>query len=323
MRRLPEATEARPLLGISACLAGRAVRFDGTAKRDRFLTDLLGQFVRYHPVCPEVELGMGTPRETIRLARVDGEVRLLAPKSGTDHTAAMRAYADAKADELAGLGLSGYVLKSASPSCGMERVKVYDGNGVPSKSGRGLFAEALLRRLPELPVEEEGRLNDPGLRENFVARVFAYQRLQLLFQAGWGLGDLVRHHSAVKLQLLAHDPERYRALGRIVANAKGRPLPEVAQDYTCLTMAALSSLPSRGKHVNVLQHMTGYFKRSLQEAEKTELASLFEDFRQGYVPLGVPMTLVLHHIRRVGIEYLRPQTYLAPYPKELRLRDAV
>ena len=309
-------------IGISSCLLGMNVRFDGGHKKDDFLTGLLGQFVEFAPVCPEVEVGMGIPRPSIRLERRDDEVRLVDPRGGVDHTDAMRRWAARRAAEIEGLDLCGFVLKKDSPSCGMERVRVY-AKGAATKAGRGLFAEALIERLPLLPVEEEGRLNDAKLRENFVERVFAYRRLKDLFRGRWTVGDVVRFHTAEKLLLLAHDPEGYRQLGRVVAKAAETPRAELPARYGEIFMRAMGKPATPGKQMNVLQHMAGYFKDALPADEKAELQEAFRDYRQHLVPLVVPVTLVRHHVRRLGVTYLAGQTYLAPHPKELMLRNHV
>src|SRR5215212_8256453 len=209
-------------IGISACLLGQAVRFDGGHKRDAFLTGTFGRFVEWVPVCPEVECGFGTPREPMRLVRSGRGVRLITVKTGVDLTTQLDSYSSERVSALASENLSGYVLKKDSPSCGLERVKVYDSNKVPDKSGRGLFASRLVERFPELPVEEEGRLADPRLRENFVERVFAYWRLNQLFTPRWTVGALVQFHTAHKLILMAHSPDAYQKLGRLVARAGSR-----------------------------------------------------------------------------------------------------
>ena len=205
---MSETASAPIRIGVSACLLGEKVRFDGGHKRDPYLVETFGRYVEWVPVCPEVELGLGTPRETLRLVRISSDVRMIMPKTGADHTEAMRAYAARRVRELAKENLSGYILKKDSPSCGMERVRVFDAHGVPAKSGRGLFAEALLQHFPLLPVEEEGRLTDPRLRENFIERVFAYARLRSLFSGHWKVGDLVAFQTAHKLLLMAHSPQR-------------------------------------------------------------------------------------------------------------------
>lgn len=311
-------------IGVSACLLGEQVRWDAGHKRNEYVRGRLAEHFVFVPVCPEVELGLGIPREPIRLARQDGEIRLLGREDQGDLSAAMRDYARARVADLAAAGLSGYILKSGSPSCGMERVKVWDRNGVPSKSGRGLFAEVLIERLPLLPVEEEGRLNDPGLRENFIERVFAHRRLQDLFADGaWTVGDLVDFHAREKYLLLAHDTEGYGELGRMVATAKGRPPAELARDYRERFMLAMAKPATIGRHVNVLQHMAGYFKNELDPADKAELHGVIDDYARGLVPLVVPTTLVGHWVRKLGVDYLARQRYLAPHPKELMLRNHV
>jgi uncharacterized protein YbgA (DUF1722 family)/uncharacterized protein YbbK (DUF523 family) len=310
-------------IGVSSCLLGQKVRFDGGHKRDAFLVDTFGQFVEWVPVCPEAEVGMGVPREPIRLQRVGPSVRLLGVKSAADHTDSMTRWAARRVEALAREDLDGYILKKDSPSCGMERVKVYDVGGAPARTGRGLFAEALIARLPLLPVEEEGRLSDPRLRDNFVERVFAYRRLRDLFASRWTTGALVQFHTAHKLTLLAHSPDTYRALGRLVAKAASVPRAEVKLEYESGFMNGLATMATPRKHVNVLQHMLGYFKRSLDDASRAELAGAVADYQTGLVPLVVPLTLVRHHVRRCGVSYLEGQTYLEPHPKELMLRNHV
>jgi uncharacterized protein YbgA (DUF1722 family)/uncharacterized protein YbbK (DUF523 family) len=310
-------------IGISSCLLGEAVRFDGGHKRDAFLSDTFGPFVEWVPVCPEVEAGFGTPRESMRLVRAGNDVRLLTVRSAVDVTAQLDRYAERRAAQLAGEDLCGYVLKKDSPSCGLERVKVYDPNGSPVKTGRGRFAVALIDRLPQLPVEEEGRLSDPKLRENFVERVFAYRRLKDLFAPRWTPGALVRFHTAHKLVLMAHSPEAYRHLGRLVAGASTLARDEVERRYSRDFMAALALIATRGRHTNVLQHMAGYFKGVLDAASKQELQSTIDEYRQELVPLIVPITLIRHYVRLHSVSYLAGQVYLEPHPKELMLRNHV
>ena len=324
MMRTKEGSEAAEVrIGISACILGQRVRWDGGHKRDGFIVDTFGRFVKFVPLCPEVEIGLGIPRETIRLEGKPGALRLVAPKSGRDLTGTMRAYAEGKVVELEKLDLSGFILKKDSPSCGMGRVRVYDKNGVPAKEGRGIFAEVLIARLPHLPVEEDGRLQDPRLRENFVERVFAYRRLRGLFDGAWKLGELVRFHTAEKLLLLAHRPEAYTKLGRLVATAKERRRAELAEEYRSTFLDALAIPATARRHVNVLQHMAGYFKKILPAEQKAEMAGSIDDFGRGLVPLVVPITLISHHVKVHGISYLEGQTYLAPHPKELMLRNHV
>jgi uncharacterized protein YbgA (DUF1722 family)/uncharacterized protein YbbK (DUF523 family) len=309
-------------IGISSCLLGAKVRFDGGHKKDDFLVNTFGRWVKWVPVCPEVEVGMGTPRESIRLLRDGDAVRLVAPKSGRDWTAEMQAYSQRRLAKLVTHDLCGYVLKKDSPSCGMERVKVY-GPGMPTKSGRGVFAEALLAAYPELPVEEEGRLCDPHLRDNFVERVFAHRRVKDLFAGRWTMGQLVAFHTAHKLQLMAHAPKAYETLGRLVARAKQLPRDEVRNTYLREFMAGLKVIATTRRNLNVLLHILGYFRKLLDDAARAELLALIEDYGKGLVPLVVPITLIRHHVRAHGVAYLQGQTYLEPHPKELMLRNHV
>ncbi len=311
-------------IGISACILGQEVRYDGGHKLNQYIRDTLGAFVEFVHVCPEVEIGLGVPRETIRLIRRSGGGPILfAPKSGTDHTKKMLLYARRKIAELAKLDLCGFIVQKGSPSCGMERVKVYpskDG-GVPRRDGRGLFTQTLMERLPYLPVEEDGRLNDPALRENFIERIFAYQRLRALFRRRWTIGGLVQFHSNEKLLLMAHSS--YRPLGQLVAKAKRVSRAELKTQYQQLFLAALSKKTTIKKHVNVLQHIAGYFRKKLDEDARLEVHDLIESYRHGQVPLIVPITLMKHHIRTRKIEYLATQSYLTPHPRELMLRNHV
>jgi uncharacterized protein YbgA (DUF1722 family)/uncharacterized protein YbbK (DUF523 family) len=310
-------------IGVSACLLGRPVRFDGGHKRDRFLTDVLGAYVEWVPVCPELEVGLGVPRPTLKLRRAGDELRLVEGASGRDHTGAMRAFARRRLAELRALRLCGYVLKRDSPSCGMERVRVHPQQGPPRREGRGLFAEALLQAFPSLPVEEEGRLGDPVLRENFIERVFARRRLSRLFAARWSTGAVVAFHTAHKLQLMAHSPQAYRALGRLVAEVKRLPRAGFRARYEAEFMQALAQRASRGRNANVLQHMAGHLRDGLAAADRAELAETIHDYRRGLVPLVVPLTLLRHHARALVVEYLLGQVYLDPHPKELMLRNHV
>jgi uncharacterized protein YbgA (DUF1722 family)/uncharacterized protein YbbK (DUF523 family) len=310
-------------IGISSCLLGCKVRFDGGHKKDDFLVGTFGRWVEWLPVCPEVEVGMGTPRESIRLVREGAEVRLVAPKSGRDWTAPMREYSARRTAALDGAGLCGYVLKKDSPSCGMERVKVHTPGAMPRKDGRGVFAEALLERFPNLPVEEEGRLCDPHLRDNFVERVFAYHRLRSLFAGRWTIGGLVAFHTVHKLQLMAHAPQAYTALGRLVAGAKAVSRDELRRRYEDLFMQGLRVIATTRRNTNVLLHIVGYFKKTLDGDSRAELLGLIEDYRKELVPLVVPITLIRHWVRVHDVRYLAGQTYLEPHPKELMLRNHV
>ncbi|HUR34596.1 MAG TPA: DUF523 and DUF1722 domain-containing protein [Vicinamibacterales bacterium] len=328
-------SDDRPRIGISSCLLGQPVRFDTGHKRDPFLVETFGEHVEWVPVCPEVEAGFGTPRESMRLVLTEPQVRargdrfdrtkisLVLNKQGTDVTDRLASYSRRKVETLAQARLSGYVLKKDSPSCGMERVKVYSASGPAERGGRGLFAEALMARLPNLPVEEEGRLGDPRLRENFIERVFAYRRLCALFEGRWTQGGVVAFHTAHKLTLMAHSPAAYRELGQLVAGATQRPRAAFAAEYQSRFMQALSVVATPRRHANVLHHMLGYFTKAIDDDARTELLSLIEEHRTGQVPLVVPMTLMRHHVRRQRVDYLLGQTYLEPHPRELRLRNHV
>ena len=309
-------------VGVSSCLLGQPVRFDGGHKRHDFVVDLLGAFADYVPVCPEIELGLGAPRETLRLIRRGDDIRMVMA-NGQDHTDAMRAYSRQRVEKLSAEDLDGYILKRDSPSCGMERVKIHGAAGAPARNGRGLFAEALIERFPLLPVEEEGRLSDPRLRENFIERLFAYRRLKDLFKGRWTVGALVAFHTAHKLVLLAHSPEAYRQLGRLVAGAKNNARAELRASYEQGFMRALAVVATRARHTNVLQHMAGYFRDRLDQGSRLELADAIEEYRQGRLPLIVPITLVKHHVRATGQSYLSGQIYLQPHPRELMLRNHV
>ena len=323
MKRL-YASEGPIRIGVSSCLLGEQVRFDGGHKRSDFLVETFGRFVEFVPVCPEMEIGLGTPRESIRLIRDDARaVRLVGNKTGLDHTDKMNAYAERRTTALACEDLSGYVLKKDSPSCGMERVRVYSPSGMATRDGSGLFASALMRRYPSLPIEEEGRLNDPHLRENFVERVFAYRRMRSFFSTRWTLGGLVQFHTVHKLVLMAHSPKAYSELGRFVANAKQLARDRVRDDYELAFMDALKKLATTARHTNVLQHMLGYLRNHLDALARAELVALIDDYRSGLVPLIVPITLFRHYVREFDITYLRGQVYLEPHPKELMLRNHV
>ena len=316
--------ESEPIrIGISSCLLGQKVRFDGGHKRDRYLTDVLGQGLTWVPVCPELEIGLGIPRPTIRLENAQPEARLVEPKSGRDLTDTMQAYAEEKIGELEKLELDGFILKKGSPSCGMERVRIYGRGGMPIRNGVGVFARVLMRRLPNLPVEEEGRLNDSVLRERFIAHVFCRHRWRSMERRGLTRRLLVEFHTVHKMQLRSHNEAAYRRLGRIVASAGTIPDRELFQSYEDELHTALSTRPSTKRHANVLYHAIGYLNQVLEPFEKQELVQLIEDYRLGLVPLVVPLTLIRHHVAKHEIPYLEGQLYLEPHPKELMLRNRV
>ena len=316
-------TTAPLRLGISRCLLGDEVRFDGGHKRDNFLTDVLGRYVEWVPVCPEVEAGLGTPREAMRLVGDSQHPRLVTIKSGTDHTRAVERMSTHRVEELEELDLSGYVFKKDSPSCGVERVRIFKEHGMPGRNGVGLFARAFIEQFPLIPVEEEGRLCDPTLRENFIERVFCYRRWQDLVQSGVTRQALVQFHTIHKYLLLAHHPQQYQALGRLVGQAHRRRPKELVHRYGELFMKALAVKTTVRKHVNVLQHILGYFKERLGTHEKAELLGVIGDYHHGLTPLVVPLTLVKHYVQIFDVIYIRDQVYLNPHPKELMLRNHV
>ena len=310
-------------LGVSSCLLGEEVRYDGGHRRDAFLTDVLGPFVEWVPVCPEVEIGLGVPRPPIRLVGDPTAPRLQVEKTGEDLTSRMRRWASGRLGELAALGLHGYVLKRGSPSCGLVRVRVYGEDGSPGRVGRGLFAAALTDALPLLPVEEEGRLTDAGIRESFIERVFAAARWQAFTASPPRVRDLVAFHAAHKFAILAHSPRDYAELGRLVAGAGPRLAAETLATYGTRFMQALAVRATRARHINVLQHLAGFLKRQLTDDERAELGEVIAEYRRGLVPMVVPLTLLKHHVRRLAVAYLADQVYLSPHPKELMLRNHV
>lgn len=332
---------SRPRIGISSCLLGNKVRHDGGHKYDPFITRTLGRHVEWIPVCPEFEVGMGVPRETVRLIGSPSRPKMIADRSGKDWTRKMGTYAEKRVRKLKAMNLSGYILKKNSPSCGMEKVRVYpvpprrvkdrysEGYGVyrltgpPNRKGRGLFAQTLMTRLPLLPVEEEGRLYDPGLRENFIERVFGYYRWQALAANGRSLRRLVEFHSQEKLLLLAHSESHVRRLGRVVTQAKKKSIGTVMEEYGRLFMGALGHRATTRTNTNVLQHMMGYFSTQLSSDERKELLGVIGDYTKSMVPLVVLLPLMRQYAGKYNVAFLQSQSYLQPYPQELMLRNHV
>ena len=310
-------------LGISSCLLGEKVRFDGGHKLDRYLTDTLGNYVQYVPVCPEVECGMPIPREALRQVGDPAFPRLVTSHTKQDFTDPMVRWARERVQGLEREELCGFIFKANSPSSGMERVRVYDAGGMPHKVGVGLFARIFMEHFPLLPVEEEGRLHDPKLRENFIERIFVYKRWREMLAAGKTLGRLVSFHTRHKLLLLSHSPQNHNEMGKLVANAKKIPPYELFERYQGLLMETLGLKTTVKKQINVLQHMMGYFKEELSSDEKQELLEIIEQYRMGYVPLIVPVTLFNHYVRKYDQPYLKDQHYLRPHPIELQLRNHV
>jgi uncharacterized protein YbgA (DUF1722 family)/uncharacterized protein YbbK (DUF523 family) len=310
-------------LGISSCLLGAKVRFDGGHKQDRYLSDVLGEWFRWVPVCPELEIGLGVPRPSIHLVQGEPHPRLVEPRSGEDLTERMESYSRARVEELGDRDLDGYILKRASPSCGMERVKVFGAGGMPAKDGVGVFARILMERWPLLPVEEEGRLNDPQLRERFIEHVFCRHRWRTLVRRGLTRRSLIAFHTAHKLLLRAHNETGYARLGRLVAAAGRVPDAELFRSYEEEFNRVLQSRATRKRHANVLYHALGYLREALDPFEKQEAIALIEDYRNELLPLVVPITLLRHHVAKHGVPYLQGQLYLEPHPRELMLRNRV
>jgi uncharacterized protein YbgA (DUF1722 family)/uncharacterized protein YbbK (DUF523 family) len=310
-------------LGISACLLGEKVRYDGGHKLDRFLRDTLGKYVEYIPVCPEVECGMAVPREAMRLEGTPESPRLITVRTRRDLTDQMLDWANERVRELEAEELCGFIFKSGSPSSGMERVRVYRADNSALKAGAGLFASVFMKHFPRLPVEDEGRLHDPMLRENFIERIFVLKRWREMLRQGEKLNELVRFHSRHKLLIMAHSARHAGLTGKLAAGAKGRGLSSVFAEYERLLMDALKLKATVRKNTNVLQHMMGYFKKQLSGEEKKELIEVIEHYHDGDLPLIVPATLIGHYVRKYDQAYLKEQYYLNPHPLELRLRNHV
>ncbi len=307
-------------IGISSCLLGAEVRFDGGHKRDSYINGTLAEYFEFVPVCPEVAIGLGTPREPIRLVQSGDAIRVLGVKNpDKDVTDALRDYGARMAARLN--DISGYIFKRGSPSCGMERVKVYGENGMPATSSAGAYADEFMSRQPLLPCEEEGRLGDAVLRENFIERVFVYKRWQDLVREGLSPRKLVDFHTEHKFLILAHNQAAYRRMGKLVAQAGKPSMDALAREYITELMTALKRRATRKQHVNVMQHLFGYVSKFVDAADRAEMIEIIEQYRTGLVPLIVPITLLKHHIRRHPNEYVERQYYLTPHPKELMLRN--
>ncbi|HPQ41432.1 MAG TPA: DUF523 and DUF1722 domain-containing protein [bacterium] len=307
-------------IGVSTCLLGEKVRYDGGHKRDPYIIDILGQFFEFVPVCPEVEAGFPIPREAFRLVGDPDNPRLITQKTKIDYTDRMNTWAEKRCDQLEKDELRGYIFKSKSPNSGLFRVKVYNDKGMPIQKGTGLFARVFTRRFPLIPAEEEGRLNDLPLRENFIERVFVYHHW-LVFKAAHSPKGLVEFHTRHKLLLMSHDVPGYRACGKLVAAIKQQPFAAIIRQYEDLLMKTLAHRATVKKHINVMQHVMGHFKTHLDSDQKAELLELFESYRAGHIPLIVPITMLNHYVRRFEVKYLKDQVYLNPHPMELKLRN--
>ena len=310
-------------LGISTCLLGENVRYDGGHKLDRFLTDTLGQYVEYVPVCPEVECGLGVPRESMHLEGDPDSPRLVTTRTKQDMTERMVRWAQKRVVELEKEDLCGFIFKNDSPSSGMEGIRVYNKKGLPVKKGVGIFARIFMDRFPLLPVEDEGHLHDPELRENFIERIFTLKRWREVLSKKESRGNVVDFHTKHKLLILSHSQKYYQTMGKLVAGAKDLPLRELYRQYQTLLMESLELKTTPKKNANVLQHMMGYFRGQLSSDEKKELLEVIDLYRKELIPLIVPITLINHYVRKYDQPYLKEQIYLNPHPIELQLRNHV
>jgi uncharacterized protein YbgA (DUF1722 family)/uncharacterized protein YbbK (DUF523 family) len=313
----------KPKIGISACLLGQNVRYDGQHKLDHYLHDILGRYVDYVPVCPEVGCGLPVPREAMRLVGDKEAQRLMTVKTGIDHTERMLSWCRMELDALEKEHLSGFIFKSKSPSSGLRDAKVYTTKGFPALKGPGLFAREFTRRFPLVPVEDEARLHDDGLRENFIERIFSFSRWQEFVETDGSIGGLVAFHAQHKLLFMAHSVKHLRELGMIAGNAKGMKKTGWQLSYRTIMVQCLAVTATPKKHANVLMHAMGYFKEQLSADEKQELLELIDQYRIGTIPLIVPVTLVKHYARKYREHYLLKQVYLDYFPLELNLRNHV
>lgn len=310
-------------VGISSCLLGQRVRFDGGHKRDSYIMSVLAPFFTFVPICPELEVGMGVPRETVRLVGSAETPSMIGVKSGEDWTDRMNRNSKKRVVQSDLREICGYILKKDSPSCGMERVKLYGSSPTPKRIGRGLFVTVLIDQFPLLPIEEEGRLNDAAIRENFIERVFAYHRFQVLFRKRWSRGEVVEFHARHKYLLLAHSPKHYQELGRLVAQIKSLPAAEFRDRYSTVFMEGMAVKATRKKQTNVLMHILGFLRNHLDESDRRSIRDVIDDYHRGLTPLVVPITLLGHYARKHNVSYIVDQVYLAPHPKELMLRNSV
>lgn len=310
-------------LAISSCLVGNKVRYDGGHKRSKYCLDIMGDWFEFQPICPEMGVGMPTPRPPIHLVASDNGIRVkMVGDHSVDHTDALKKYAHTQLSSIN--DISGYVVIRNSPSCGMERVKVYHSNGNPSnQSSSGVYIAEIMRLRPELPVEEEGRLSDPKLRENFISRVFAYHEWQNMVLKSPSFNKLITFHSRYKYMIMAHSYQSYKDLGRLVANDGSKTIETLITEYEELLMRSLKKIASSKSHTNVLYHILGYLKRDISTDAKQELIKVIEQYRQGIVTLIVPITLINHYINQFGSAYINNQAYLNPYPIELGLRNYI
>jgi uncharacterized protein YbgA (DUF1722 family)/uncharacterized protein YbbK (DUF523 family) len=309
-------------VGVSACLLGRKVRFDGGHKRSRFIADALANHFEFVAFCPEVAIGMGTPRQPVRLVGNDRNPQAVGVKTPElDVSQPLRNYGKKVAGDIT--DLCGFIVKKDSPSCGMERVKVYNDKGIPERSGTGLFTREIIEAHPLLPVEEEGRLNDADLRDNFITRVYVYARWKALLACGLSKSGLLEFHTEHKYLLMSHSTVVYKQLGQLLSDLTRASLADIADSYIASLMQALSEPATRKRHTNVLQHLLGYLKRDLDSAHRSDLNETIEAYRRGEFPLVVPVRMLQHHFRVYPHPYINQQVYLDPHPQVLQLRNSL
>ena len=311
-------------IGVSSCLLGEKVRWNGDHKQNHFVHEVLAKYFEYTPICPEMEVGMGVPRETVALYGNLEKPRMISKKTQTDWTKPMERYIKGRINILAYDNICGYIFKSKSPTCGLGRVPIYEKFGSNKvRHGPGMFTNAFINAFPLVPTEDEGRLSDSKIRENFIIKVFSFDRLQALFLKGFSFGKLVKFHTQHKFLLLAHSRKHYDTLGKLVANGKSLKPSVLKEKYGGLFMGTLALKSTPKKNTDVLLHMMGFLKKVLSKGEKEDILSTIEDYRKELIPLIVPITLIRHQVTKHNIEYLLDQVYLNPHPKELMLRNHV
>ena len=311
----------KPQIGVSACLASQAVRYDGSFITNQFIKNECSAFFDIHTVCPEVEAGMGVPRQVIQLRDFDGETKLVYSKNPeTEITGFMRDFSDKRIKRLP--ALDGYIFKKDSPSCGVYKVPVKnDKSGMRKRNGVGIFAQAFKDQFPLVPTEDEGRLHDKGIRENFLERIYAHYRWRQIHASENPLKAFRDYHKNYKLILMAKDNGASKHLGRLVAKVNRDNFSEISEQYISLFMQAMSKIPSQGHHVNVMMHILGYLKDHLNKKDKAELLEWFEIYREKRVARITPMMLLQHHFNRHENDYIADQYYFSPFPGKLMLPE--
>lgn len=308
-------------VGISSCLLGEKVRYDGSHKHHSYIVSTLGEYFEYRSFCPEMSIGLGVPRKPIRLVYRDDEVRCVGVDD-PDFDVTDKLHESAQGQKLWHEKIYAYIVKKDSPSCGMERVKVYT-NDVPRRSGAGIYTKTFMQNFPYLPVEEEGSIGDAVLRENFIKRVFVYKRWRDMLDDEPDIKQLTRFHAQHKLILYSHNQDKARKLGNRLSAIRAEEVLGFSEEYISRLMEILKIPATRKNHVNVLQHIQGYLKKHLDPDDKAELTQLIEEYRLGLVPLIVPVTLLRHHFRKYPHPYILDSYYMNPHPRELMLLNTL